>query len=112
MWDLVFDWGLLHPSSASSKVNTYTGLRPVLLLRPVTSVYHSAIVLNLIGRTLWSLRWSRQCAYLGSFGCATVQQGSEVLRRCLWNVLRVEWEVVKRGLHLSVPPDLPELVNV
>merc|ERR1712139_665110 len=105
MWDVVFDWGLLHPAPGR-KWDRTSGLRSVLLLRPIIPVYHLAVCFNLVGRTLWSLRWSKNCALLGGFACATIQQGSEVLRRCLWNVLRVEWEVVKRGLHLSQPPEL------
>lgn len=96
MWDIVFDWGLLQPgdSKASGVV-----LRPTLLLRPFVCVYYVAIVLNLGGRTLWTLRWSPSCAQLGSFWCSSVGQSCEVLRRCAWNVLRVEWEVIKNGLH-------------
>lgn len=100
-WDLVFDWGLLQPLPCFGKAPMNMGLRPVLLLRPSIPLYHGAIALNLLGRTLWSLRWSQQCAALGPFVCNTVQQSSEVVRRCLWNVLRVEWEVIKRDLYSS-----------
>mmetsp|Transcript_136302 Transcript_136302/g.236999 ORF Transcript_136302/g.236999 Transcript_136302/m.236999 type:complete len:457 (-) Transcript_136302:74-1444(-) len=99
MWDLVFDWGLLHPSPCVSKIGILTGLRPTLLLRPAIPVYHCAVTLNLVGRTLWSLRWSQQCAVVGGLFCSNVQAISEVLRRCLWNVLRVEWQLIKCELH-------------
>lgn len=106
MWDLVFDWGLLQPSPCVSKITLHTGLRPLLLLRPAIPVYHCAISLNLVGRTLWSLRWSQQCAAVGGLFCSNVQQISEVLRRCLWNVFRVEWQVIKCELH-SIKHELP-----
>mmetsp|Transcript_52967 Transcript_52967/g.124057 ORF Transcript_52967/g.124057 Transcript_52967/m.124057 type:complete len:429 (+) Transcript_52967:137-1423(+) len=107
MWDLVFDWGLLQPSNM--------GLRPVLLLRPAFPTYHCMVALNLTGRTLWSLQWSSECKALGTAVCGTVQQCLEVSRRCMWNVLRVEWECIKTGLnkcpasHSECPtPQIPE----
>lgn len=89
-WDLTMDWGLLQAG----------GLRPVLLFKQLPCFYQVAIVLNLLGRTLWSLRWSPQAtAMMGSFFLPTLQQAAEVLRRCFWNLLRVEWECIKRNLH-------------
>eukprot|EP00429_Kryptoperidinium_foliaceum_P000498 CAMPEP_0176010618 /NCGR_PEP_ID=MMETSP0120_2-20121206/4861_1 /TAXON_ID=160619 /ORGANISM="Kryptoperidinium foliaceum, Strain CCMP 1326" /LENGTH=427 /DNA_ID=CAMNT_0017343455 /DNA_START=56 /DNA_END=1335 /DNA_ORIENTATION=+ len=97
MWDLVMDWGLLQPGD---KQQSNWGLRPVLLFRGVWGFYHICVVLNLVGRTLWSLRWSPQAnLFLGTFFLASFQQVAEVLRRCLWNVLRVEWECIKKGVH-------------
>jgi len=91
MWDLVFDWGLLQP--------TKMGLRPVLLLRPAVPTYHCVVAMNLLGRTLWSLQWSNECKALGTAVCGTMQQCLEVFRRCMWNVLRVEWECIKNGIN-------------
>mmetsp|Transcript_2632 Transcript_2632/g.7583 ORF Transcript_2632/g.7583 Transcript_2632/m.7583 type:complete len:406 (+) Transcript_2632:84-1301(+) len=97
MWDLVMDWGLLQPSDKQS--NNF-GLRPVLLFRGIWGFYHMAITFNLMGRTLWSLRWSPQAtAFLGTFFLGTFQQFAEVIRRCLWNVIRVEWECIKKNVH-------------
>ncbi|CAK9093624.1 Polycystin-2 (Polycystic kidney disease 2 protein homolog) [Durusdinium trenchii] len=60
LWDLVMDWGLLH--WVPLKLGNF-GLRPTLLYPQPPVVYYFAIVLNFIGRTLWSLRWSEQeCA--------------------------------------------------
>eukprot|EP00434_Breviolum_minutum_P043857 symbB.v1.2.039114.t1/scaffold6356.1/size18794/2 len=95
LWDLVMDWGLLH--LMSHKCGNF-GLRPVLLYPQPAIFYYLAIVLNLIGRTLWSLRWSEQATiFLGAFFLSSVQQAAEVLRRCLWNVLRVEWQCICKG---------------
>lgn len=94
VWDLVMDWGLLQPAPF--------GLRPVLLFRGVWGFYHLAITCNLLGRTLWSLRWSPQATlFLGGFFLTSLQQAAEVLRRCLWNVIRVEWECIRRNIHRS-----------
>jgi len=97
MWDMVMDWGLLQPGD---KQQASWGLRPVLLFRGVWGFYHIAILCNLCGRTLWSLRWSPQATmFLGTFFLGSFQQVAEVLRRLLWNVLRVEWECIKKGVH-------------
>lgn len=97
LWDMVMDWGLLQPAPWSSP---HFGLRPVLLFRDLWGFYHFSILLNLLGRTLWSLRWSPQATvFLGTFFLGSLQQAAEVLRRCLWNVLRVEWECIKKNVH-------------
>eukprot|EP00450_Noctiluca_scintillans_P024071 CAMPEP_0194533566 /NCGR_PEP_ID=MMETSP0253-20130528/71470_1 /TAXON_ID=2966 /ORGANISM="Noctiluca scintillans" /LENGTH=390 /DNA_ID=CAMNT_0039379129 /DNA_START=16 /DNA_END=1185 /DNA_ORIENTATION=+ len=94
-WDLVFDWGLLQASPARrhvvEKSQCTLGLRPVLLYRPYIFAYHLLMVVNMFGRTLWSLRWSPLCGQLGSMVCSSVGQICEIIRRCLWNLLRVEW---------------------
>lgn len=95
LWDLVMDWGLLH--WVPLKLGNF-GLRPTLLYPQPPVVYYFAIVLNFIGRTLWSLRWSEQATiFLGAFFLSSVQQAAEVVRRCLWNVLRVEWQCICKG---------------
>lgn len=104
MWDMVMDWGLLQavPSNGSKGSSSwwFVGLRPILIFRHVWGFYHGAIILNLLGRTLWSLRWSKQATELmGSFYLSSLQQVAEVFRRCMWNVLRVEWECIRRGVH-------------
>merc|ERR1712045_812037 len=76
LWDMVMDWGFLQPAPWSSN---HFGLRPILLFRGVWGFYHLAILLNLLGRTLWSLRWSPQAtAFLGTFFLGSLQQGAEV----------------------------------
>ncbi|CAE8618185.1 unnamed protein product, partial [Polarella glacialis] len=97
-WDLVMDWGLLNPSTPLR--SHQFGLRPVLLYGGLTGFYHFAILFNFIGRTLWTLRWSPQATvFLGTFFLASLQQAAEVARRCLWSVIRVEWECVKKGVR-------------
>lgn len=98
VWDMVMDWGLLNPAPWRT---VHFGLRPVLLLRHVWGFYHIAIVLNLLGRTLWSLRWSPDAKLiLGGFFLTSFQQAAEVVRRCLWCVIRVEWECVRKNVQV------------
>lgn len=105
MWDMVMDWGLMQAAPMQGRKHGPTwpmGLRPVLLFRGVWGFYYISIGCNLLGRTLWSLRWSEQAtSMLGGFFLSSLQQAAEVTRRCLWNVLRVEWECIKKGVHRS-----------
>jgi len=95
MWDLVMDWGLLQAYHGKSG---RLALRPVLMYPGSGGVYYLAILLNLVGRTLWSLRWSEHATvFLGSFFLSSLQQAAEVLRRCMWNILRVEWQCICKG---------------
>eukprot|EP00439_Symbiodinium_sp_Y106_P012107 s302_g1.t2 len=95
LWDLVMDWGLLHLTPGKP---AHFGLRPVLLFPGPALLYYFAVFLNFIGRTLWSLRWSEQATvFLGAFFLSSVQQSAEVIRRCLWNVFRVEWQCICKG---------------
>ncbi|CAJ1370178.1 unnamed protein product [Effrenium voratum] len=95
LWDLVMDWGLLHLTP--NKPTTF-GLRPQLLYPVAPALYYLMILLNFIGRTLWSLRWSEHATiFLGSFFLSSCQQGAEVVRRCLWNLMRVEWQCIVKG---------------
>merc|ERR1712032_1539160 len=90
----------LGAPAARAVAEDAVGLRPVLLFRGIWGFYHIAIVCNLLGRTLWSLRWSPYATeLLGSYFLTSFQQSAEVIRRCLWNLLRVEWEVIRRGVH-------------
>jgi len=92
VWDLVMDWGLMQPGNV--------GLRPILLFRGIWGFYHMSIAFNLIGRSLWSLRWSPQASlFMGGFFLSSFQQSAEVARRCLWNILRVEWQCIQKGVH-------------
>eukprot|EP00929_Paragymnodinium_shiwhaense_P079267 TRINITY_DN41256_c0_g1_i1.p1 TRINITY_DN41256_c0_g1~~TRINITY_DN41256_c0_g1_i1.p1 ORF type:complete len:428 (+),score=54.68 TRINITY_DN41256_c0_g1_i1:62-1345(+) len=98
MWDLTMDWGFLNVTGDKASV----GLRPTLLFREIVIFYYIAVVCNVFGRTMWSLRWSSDASLLlGSLALATTQQVAEVARRCLWNVIRVEWECVKKGVFRS-----------
>mmetsp|Transcript_24499 Transcript_24499/g.37219 ORF Transcript_24499/g.37219 Transcript_24499/m.37219 type:complete len:222 (+) Transcript_24499:2-667(+) len=94
LWDLVMDWGLLQAGAEPF------GLRSVLLFRGIWGCYYLVIVTNLVGRGLWSLRWVPQVVvFFGPFTLVTLQQAAEVSRRCMWNIIRVEWECIKKNVH-------------
>lgn len=67
-----------------------------MLFRP--SIYHAAIILDLILRFTWSFKLSQHLAQLVELESGVfVLEVAEMLRRTGWVFLRVEWEVVKRA---------------
>eukprot|EP00927_Polykrikos_kofoidii_P074528 TRINITY_DN70526_c0_g1_i1.p1 TRINITY_DN70526_c0_g1~~TRINITY_DN70526_c0_g1_i1.p1 ORF type:complete len:517 (-),score=70.13 TRINITY_DN70526_c0_g1_i1:23-1360(-) len=102
LWDMTMDWGLMNPAPYRTKL---FGLRPTLLLRDIWAFYYFAILCNSLGRTAWTLRWSSSVVvFMGSFALSSVLQVAEVSRRCLWNILRVEWECIRKSVpHPQTP---------
>ncbi|PWN23748.1 EXS-domain-containing protein [Microstroma glucosiphilum] len=82
---------ILRPSSAAA-----TDVPSTAMLFPPT-VYHLAILLDLVLRFTWSLKLSPHLAQLVELESGVfVLEVAEIARRCGWVFLRVEWEVVKR----------------
>mmetsp|Transcript_50431 Transcript_50431/g.156341 ORF Transcript_50431/g.156341 Transcript_50431/m.156341 type:complete len:408 (+) Transcript_50431:61-1284(+) len=94
LWDLAMDWGLLHPAHPLSG---RFGLRPVLLLCEGGCFYYLCVTSDALARANWTLRWSPEAVRLGGFWLSSAQQAIEVSRRCLWSLLRVEWQCVRAG---------------
>lgn len=62
------------------------------------SIYHGAIILDLILRFTWSFKLSPHLAQLVELESGVfVLELAEIMRRTGWVFLRVEWEVVKRA---------------
>merc|ERR1712224_1127054 len=64
-WDVFMDWGFMHPGCPPATLCApsqwgYCCLRPVLLYRGTWGFYHTTMLVNLIGRLLWTLRWSEE----------------------------------------------------
>ncbi|KAF0700551.1 Aste57867_8887 [Aphanomyces stellatus] len=113
-WDVVMDWGLGQPPNAhdvsedeedhrspplwnASKMNTHAYLRHTLLYRP-KHVYYVAMAADAMLRVLWvTSNWHWVDVVGADF--KMVAQVAEVCRRCMWNLLRVEWQCVKLGLR-------------
>ncbi len=93
-WDLVKDWGLLQGAAVG-------WLRPRLLFP--RRAYYTAMVLNLIGRTIWSLAISPHYCLLG---CTLTFGIVEIIRRSIWIVFRVENEYLHAGGQRTDPRPL------
>jgi len=88
IWDICMDWGL---GSTSPR---HSGLRNILLF-PRTW-YYVAVIIDIVGRSLWSARFSPLVMNnMGGVKLVVACECYEVARRLLWSVFRMEWELIK-----------------
>ncbi|CAM6035388.1 unnamed protein product [Sphagnum compactum] len=100
-WDVVVDWGLLHPNSQNP------WLRDQLLLDH-KSIYFASMVLNLLLRLSWlqsipHLRIGGVDGYVTDFLFASL----EILRRGQWNFYRLENEHLNNVGHYRAIKTVP-----
>lgn len=88
LWDVIMDWGLGQPN-LPKRVKF---LRHQLLYRP-RKLYYVVIVVDFALRILWVTKWWGWTHYGVDF--KLISQVAEVLRRIVWNCLRVEWQCIK-----------------
>ena len=97
-WDIVMDWGLISfrrkTGHFTSKIPLQCYVRPRLLI-PV--YFHiAALVINLVLRFSWTATMVPALAHWDSASLVLLVELAEVLRRAMWNVFRVEWEIIAR----------------
>lgn len=83
---------LLYHRGLGSLRSRYFLLRDELHFRP--SVYYAAVFVDFLARLGWALVISPQQPYLQQHFILLLA-AVEISRRCMWAVLRVEWEFVK-----------------
>lgn len=88
LWDVIMDWGLGQPNLP----RRVKFLRHQLLFRP-RKLYYVVIVVDFGLRILWVTKWWGWTHYGVDF--KLISQVAEVLRRVIWNVVRVEWQCIK-----------------
>jgi len=93
-WDIVMDWGMLT-FFRTGKVIT----RQRLLLPWV--VYPPAIIINLLLRFSWAANRIPSLSHLHASHLILLVELGEVMRRAMWNILRIEWEVIVQQERLS-----------
>lgn len=96
-WDVVMDWGL-----GRYRDIRYLGLRQSLLFDRA-SLYYLAIVMDLVLRLLWVLKYRGYGEKLSYDTFMMVVEVLEVVRRSMWSVFRIEWECLSRG-HTGFTP--------
>jgi len=90
MWDICMDWGLGGRPSA---------LRGTLLFP--RKWYYVAIVIDFVGRSLWSARFSSLVMnHMGGVELVMASECYEVARRLMWVIFRIEWELIKTKHHI------------
>ncbi len=103
-WDVAMDWGLFDVMPRSPwdlmNINTFTENHMFLrksLMYPSALFYYICIILDLVLRFMWVLSLLPPEMF-GSFVGYQLKLfiGSmEILRRCMWGILRVEYEHLK-----------------
>lgn len=88
LWDVIMDWGLGQPNLPKR----VTLLRHQLHFKP-HKLYYGVIVVDFGLRILWVTKWWGWTHYGVDF--KLISQVAEVLRRVIWNCLRVEWQCIK-----------------
>ncbi|ETK78143.1 hypothetical protein F441_16043 [Phytophthora nicotianae CJ01A1] len=88
LWDVVMDWGLGQPKLP----HRVAFLRHQLTYRP-RKIYYLVIVVDFVLRILWVTKWWDWMHRGVHF--KLVSQVAEVVRRIIWNFVRVEWQCIK-----------------
>ncbi|KAF1336364.1 Inositol monophosphatase, partial [Globisporangium splendens] len=88
LWDVIMDWGLGQPNLP----RRVRFLRHQLLFKP-KKLYYVVIVVDFLLRILWVTKWWDWEHYGVDF--KLVSQVAEVVRRVVWNNVRVEWQCIK-----------------
>eukprot|EP00127_Corallochytrium_limacisporum_P002791 Clim_evm4s141 gene=Clim_evmTU4s141 len=88
-WDVKMDWGLGDSNQS--------GLRAVLLY-PLRECYYLLIAGDFLLRFLWSFNLPFALGLTPS-NALLMFEFLEVFRRGIWNLYRIEWEQIKRGLE-------------
>ncbi|KAG2761018.1 hypothetical protein PC129_g13676 [Phytophthora cactorum] len=88
LWDVVMDWGLGQPKLP----RRVAFLRHQLIYRP-RKIYYLVIVVDFVLRIMWVAKWWDWMHRGVHF--KLVAQVAEVVRRIVWNFVRVEWQCIK-----------------
>ena len=94
LWDVMMDWGLVQLSVVKGRV--------CLRLRPLcfypTPAYIVAAALNLVLRFGWMANQVEALQGLSVAALVLMVEMAEVSRRAVWNLFRVEWEIINTTL--------------
>ncbi|KAE9330025.1 hypothetical protein PF008_g15813 [Phytophthora fragariae] len=88
LWDVVMDWGLGQPRLP----RRVAFLRHQLTYRP-RKIYYVVIAVDFVLRIMWVAKWWDWMHRGVHF--KIVSQVAEVVRRIIWNFVRVEWQCIK-----------------
>jgi hypothetical protein len=103
-WDVVMDWGLFDvlPKNVYELLDLYNYRSRKMFLRkslmyPRENFYYLCIVIDLILRFLWVLSTLPPDSLHGLVGyqLSFFLGSMEIIRRCMWGILRVEYEHLK-----------------
>ena len=105
LWDVRMDWGLGRVASR------HMMLRNTLMLgrtiKQPQRLYVAIIFVNALLRLTWLIQLCAPPNIGASVAAATTLAALEVMRRCMWNVLRIENEHVANMEHYRATANVP-----
>jgi hypothetical protein len=96
LWDIMMDWGLIQFSMKKNAVCVC--LRPRSLFFFPSMAYVFAITANLVLRFSWMANQLELFRGLHATQLVLLVELLEVIRRSIWNVFRVEWEIINKTM--------------
>jgi hypothetical protein len=97
LWDIAMDWGLLQ-FSMSQRGRVCACLRPRSIFFYPWPAYVFAVVINLVLRFAWLSNHVEALRGMHATQLVLLIEIAEVVRRAIWNVFRVEWELISKTL--------------
>ena len=93
-WDIVMDWGLIS-------FNIRPNAKSLIYFRPrlfYPVYYHLvAAIVNLIMRFSWMITMFESARTLNPGTLVLLVEAMEIIRRFIWNIFRVEWEIINKA---------------
>jgi EXS family len=104
-WDICMDWGLFQFTRAGRVIPRQRMMLP-------TYCYVLASMINLVLRFSWAANRIPQLANLHSSHLVLMVEMGEICRRSMWNILRIEWEVIVQQERASANKDTDLEIDV
>lgn len=87
LWDVCMDWGLIQFSRDGRVYGRQRMLLPWICYGPV-------VIINLLLRFSWAANRIPSFSHLHASHLVLMVELGEVFRRAMWNIFRIEWEVL------------------
>lgn len=123
VWDIVMDWGLLalYAQTQNSSSTMSPGKLDSPGFRPRTvfpfALHLLVAVTNLVLRFSWAANRIAGLSSLPPTHLILLVEMAEVVRRAIWNIFRIEWEINQQEKSVSLKLDdkvrkVPSIANL
>ena len=103
LWDIGMDWGLISISISSGSSGNN---RPIVIIRSRTYyygfLYILAVAIDLVLRFTWAINRVSYFSTMHPSQIVLIIEVFEVLRRAMWNMLRIEWEIISKQKKMKI----------
>lgn len=94
-WDVVMDWGLITFTRTGGVYGRKRTMYPWY-------TYVFAVIINLVMRFSWAANRIPSLSHLHASSLVLLVEVGEVARRSMWNMFRIEWEVIVQQERAAV----------